>query len=457
MNLHEDCEERLTILGGGPAGLGLALRAHQSDIPFVLFEKASQVGGLCRTLRCGEHLYDSGAHRFHDQDPEVTATLRDLMGDDLRPVHAPSKIYDRGGFINFPPTPLNLLRSSGLREIGRIAWELLSARWQSALRDRQEISFRDFAVSRFGETLAKRLLLDYSEKLWGLPAGQLAPDVATRRLQGMTLRTLLREFLLPKTTTTHIDGAFLYPRSGYGSIATAIQGALPTAAIRTAHEVTRLECWRGSVHRLHFAGHAPVEVSGKVVSTLPLTLLVRLLGEQIAPDAHRAAEALRFRHIRLIFLRLNQPGVSPHASIYLPDLAFCVSRVSEPKNRSVAMAPAHETGLVAEVPCFTGDPICSMPPEDLAARVIGELQQIRLIDPNRVIEWRHHFLANAYPVYGLGFTRHVRAIQDALAAIHNLETLGRGGLFLYGSLHDQLRFAKEYIDQLTATREFTIA
>jgi len=450
-------EDHLTILGGGPAGLGLAFHAHQSDIPFVLFEKAPEVGGLCRTFRCGQHRYDSGAHRFHDQDPEVTAMLRDLLGDELRPVHAASKVYDRGAFIDFPPTPLNLLRSSSLGEIGRAAWEIAAARWRGALGARPQASFRDFAVSRFGETLAKRLLLDYSEKLWGLPAGELAPDVATRRLQGMTLGTLLRELLLPNAAATHIDGTFLYPRRGYGEIAAALDAALPAGAVHTSYEVTRLECRRGSVHRLHFAGHAPVEVSGKVVSTLPLTLLVRLLGDQIAPEAHRAAAALRFRHLRIVFLRLDQTGVSHHASIYLPDPTLCVSRVSEPKNRSLAMAPAHETGLVAEVPCFAGDAICDMPPEELAARVIGELQQVRLIDRGRVMEWRHHFLANAYPVYELGYAQHVRVIQEALAAIDNVETLGRGGLFLYGSLHDQLRLAREYVEDLNAVPEVLIA
>ena len=60
---------------------------------------------MCRTLSCGEHLYDSGAHRFHDRDPEITRDLLDLMGDDLVRVDAPSAIRDRGRYIDFPPTP----------------------------------------------------------------------------------------------------------------------------------------------------------------------------------------------------------------------------------------------------------------------------------------------------------------------------------------------------------------
>src|SRR5260370_42357824 len=96
----------LTILGGGPAGLGVAFYASERRLPFALFERAAELGGMCRTFRAGGHLYDSGAHRLHDRDPEITADLRRLLGDALRTVTSPSQIYHRGRFIAVPPTPL---------------------------------------------------------------------------------------------------------------------------------------------------------------------------------------------------------------------------------------------------------------------------------------------------------------------------------------------------------------
>jgi protoporphyrinogen oxidase len=156
----------LTILGGGPAGLGAAFNAHRAGIPFALYERSSEFGGLCRTLRCGAHSYDCGAHRFHDRDADITRDVRSILHDDLLPVHSPSKIYDRGRFIDFPPTPLNALFSSiRARESIRIGLEIIRSR----RRDIPIVSFEDFAVSQFGKTLARRLLLNYSEKLWGLP------------------------------------------------------------------------------------------------------------------------------------------------------------------------------------------------------------------------------------------------------------------------------------------------
>jgi protoporphyrinogen oxidase len=431
----------LTILGGGPAGLGVAFYAQRAGIPFVLFEKSADLGGMCRTLRHGEHLYDCGAHRFHDQDAEITRDVLELMSDEMLAVDAPSMIWDRGRFVDFPPTPLNAIVSCGPIEALRIGFELLRAH----VKPRACISFEDFAVSQFGETLARRIVLNYSEKLWGLPAAQLSPDIATRRLKGMTLRSLFFELMFPSKKTTHIDGAFLYPRGGYGRIAQNLESTLPRGSLRCAHEIVGLQCEDGAITRIHFADGQVVEPRGRVVSTLPLTVLVKFLGEQMSADARQAAASLRFRQIRLLFLRLKRPQLSANASIYIPDPEFCISRLSEPRNRSAAMAPPGETSLVVEVPCFLNDPIQRMSHEDLAERVQSELQALKLVNRAEIVEWKHHFLANAYPVYSTDYSSKVRIITEALAQISNLSTLGRAGLFFYGHLHDQLRMAKDCV------------
>ncbi|HJQ82498.1 MAG TPA: FAD-dependent oxidoreductase [Candidatus Binatia bacterium] len=436
----------LTILGGGPAGLGVAYYATRAGQRVALYEKSTALGGLCRTLQAGAHRYDTGAHRFHDRDPDVTRDVRELVGDDLRSVDAPSQICDRGRFVDFPPTPLNLLLSSSVGDAGRIGLEILRGR----LARRAPVSFGDFAVRQFGETLARRYLLAYSEKLWGLPAHELSPDVATRRLSGMTIGSLVRELVAPGRKTRHIDGRFLYPRLGYGQIADRLTAALPAAAINAGRAVVGLECAQGRVARIRFADGAAVEPGDRVVSTLPLTVLVKLLGDAAPADARRHVERLRFRHIRLVFLRLAQERVSPNASIYVPDPSLIISRISEPKNRSAEMAPPDETSLVVEVPCFTGDAVHGLSDGALVDRVVSELERLGLVRPDAVLETHVHFLPHAYPVYALDFGATVARVLDALAGIENLDTLGRGGRFVYGHLHDQLGVAKEYVARRAA-------
>jgi|HubBroStandDraft_3_1064219.scaffolds.fasta_scaffold07314_3 protoporphyrinogen oxidase len=436
----------LTVLGGGPAGLAVALYAARQGIPFALFERDSELGGMCRTWRFGEHRYDSGAHRFHDRDPEITADLRSLMGGELAQVRSPSQIHYRGRFVDFPPTPLNWLRARGLGEAVQVGAEILKARW----RPRPEHSFEDVAANRYGRRLGEPLLMAYSEKLWGLPSARLSPEVATRRLSGFGLRSLLCELLLPGRKSAHLDGSFLYPRLGYGQVAARICAQLPARRLHTGHSVVRLERKGNQVRAIRFEGRPPLAVGGRLVSTLPLTVLVRALGGALPPEAGRAACELRFRHVRLVFLRLRGERHSPNASIYLPDPGLAASRVSEPRNRSAAMAPPGETGLLAEVPCSTGDELFTLAATALAERVVADLAGIGLVDSAAVLGCETRTLWNAYPVYSLDYAEHLRVIGDALAEIENLDLLGRGGRFWYSHLHDQMRAAKDYVGSLAS-------
>jgi protoporphyrinogen oxidase len=209
---------------------------------------------------------------------------------------------------------------------------------------------------------------------------------------------------------------------------------------------------RGRLRAIAFSGRPTIEVPGPVVSTLPLPTLVRLLGDAVPEQARTLAATLRFRHLRIVFLRLAVARCSPNATIYLPDPRLAVSRISEPKNRSVAMAPAHETGLVCEMPCFAGDALHALDETALAERLVGELAGAGLIDAGKVLGWRHHFLPNAYPVYALDYADAVYGIRSALARVPGLDLLGRAGTFWYSHLHDQLRSARDYVRSLRTTR-----
>ena len=66
----------ITVLGGGPAGLSIGYYAKKKDIPFTIYEANDCIGGNSTTLRHGDFLYDSGAHRLHDKDASVTEELQ---------------------------------------------------------------------------------------------------------------------------------------------------------------------------------------------------------------------------------------------------------------------------------------------------------------------------------------------------------------------------------------------
>jgi protoporphyrinogen oxidase len=146
-------------------------------------------------------------------------------------------------------------------------------------------------MSRWYGTGPGGVNINYSEKLWGLPADQLSPDVATRRLGGMTLRSLLVELVRPHRKARHIDGAFLYPLGGYGELPAALAARLPPGAAHLEHEAAGFDVDRDRIVRVRFAGREAVEVGDRLVATLPLTILVRLLGRVVPEGARRHRSA----------------------------------------------------------------------------------------------------------------------------------------------------------------------
>ena len=93
---------RIEILGAGPAGLGVGYYAKKKGIPLSIFELTNEVGGNSRTITKGAFRYDTGAHRLHNKHHNVTQMVKTLLGDDLKKIYAPSKIYHNGSMVDFP-------------------------------------------------------------------------------------------------------------------------------------------------------------------------------------------------------------------------------------------------------------------------------------------------------------------------------------------------------------------
>jgi protoporphyrinogen oxidase len=113
------------------------------------------------------------------------------------------------------------------------------------------------------------------------------------------------------------------------------------------------------------------------------------------------------------------------------------------------MSPDGETGIVIECPCFQDDEIGLMSVDGLYRRTVDEIEDLGFPIRDRVLDWRHHFLPNAYPVYSLEYEEHLEKALEFLQRFKNLHTLGRNGTFFYSHLHDQFRFGENYISKLS--------
>ena len=73
---------RVAVLGAGPAGLGAALALSRSGVDVTVFERAEQVGGLCRSMELWGEPVELGAHLLVRDDPTIDRLWDELIGDD---------------------------------------------------------------------------------------------------------------------------------------------------------------------------------------------------------------------------------------------------------------------------------------------------------------------------------------------------------------------------------------
>ncbi|MCC6477507.1 FAD-dependent oxidoreductase [bacterium] len=434
------------ILGAGPAGLAAGYYLSHSGFRPLLLEAADEPGGFARTYTHREFRYDAGAHRFHDKDPEITSDLKRLMGPRLLHARAPSQICWKNTFLDFPLSPLDLIIKMGVGDISRAAWDLVRARCSRSKE--QDHTLETQALHRYGKAIANSFLIGYSEKLWGVPANRLLPEVSGGRLKGLTARTVFYELVKGKRSkTAHLDGSFYYPRNGYGEIADHLAEAIGRDNILTRRTISRISHDRGRLVSIHIDG--VTLDADEVVSTLGPLRFLSLLDPKPPRDILDAASSLKFRDLLLVVVFLNRPRVSNNASIYFPSLQFPFTRLHEPKNRSPEMAPPNQTCVVVEIPCFPNDPICLLPHHVIAENTIEQIESLNLFKGSEVIDTKIHYLSSAYPVLEIGSEALVESVMNYLRGFENLHTVGRAGRFEYKHVHDLMKQGKELAARLT--------
>ncbi len=434
------------MLGAGPAGLACGVWARRAGLSVRLLEARERVGGNAVTFAAGPFRYDSGAHRLHRPSPAVAALVDELAGDLLHPVDAPSRVLWRGRRLRFPPRLREMWSVLGPGLSLRALGEVLAARAGKSWGAPPD-SFAALATARYGPSLARFLLLDYSEKLWGLPATRLAPEVAGGRLRGLDLRGALRGLL--GLAPRHLDGRFLYPRGGFGALSERLADAIGSSRIALSAPVQRLLHDGRRIRAVEVGGRK--EPVREVASSLPLPGLLARLDPPL-PALQSLAAGLRFRHLVLLALFLDRPRVGPDASLYFPDPALPFTRVVEPKNRCASLAPPTQTALVVELPCGDGDGLWTAEEEEVRARVLPELEAWGLVRPEELLGSRLHRLPRAYPVLERGSGALRERLRRGLARLENLHLVGRNAGFVYGHVHDWLEQGRRLAEWLRRRR-----
>lgn len=432
-------KEDVLILGAGPAGMAAAFELHKAGKSLMVIEKNETVGGLARTFKYGEFRTDTGPHRFYSQNQYLYDLIEDLLGERWIKVDRLTRFYINGKFFIYPVELKNALLNVGPYKAFRILFDYLFEKIKSRFVNKNLHSFEDYVVSVFGRTLAELNMLNYTEKIWGLPCSEISSDWAKQRIKGLSLIEVMKKaFTKSKEGPKTLVDQFYYPDTGTGLIYEKMKerilargnidvktNSYPVSVIHDDNKITEVAVNSEDNNRIYQPEY--------VISSIPVTEFINLLEPEAPREVSQAVRNLTFRSHVSLFIRLNKPSVFPDQWIYFPDKEIPFGRIMEPKNFSREMSPPDKTSLLVELFCWENDRIWNANKEELFEFSIKWLESLDFIKRNEVIDYYVHKEKYAYPVYDLHYKEHLQKIKNYLNQFKNLQCVGRFGSFRYNN------------------------
>ncbi|MDP8222833.1 MAG: FAD-dependent oxidoreductase [Candidatus Lernaella stagnicola] len=418
------------ILGGGLAGLTCADELARRGVEVTVLEAGPVVGGLARNVQIHDAGFDLGGHRFFTENPNMMTWLRSLLGDNLLEIGRKSRIRLNGRFFDYPLRPLNALGNFGFKGAAKVLTDYAGAAIRSHLAPTvSDLSLEDWVTRRFGRELYEVYFRPYSEKVWGIPCREISAEWAAERIQLLGLGDAIFRALRPAGKPKTYASRFWYPRGGIGVIANTLAERIRAGGgkVLTGHRVTQIDTADGKVKSV-LVGKKRF-AADLVVSTMPLTEIGRLTG---APQ--QALSRLSFRSLRCVFLIIDQPRVTEDTWLYFPESDLSFGRCHEPRNWDPGMAPPGRTSLCLEVFCNEGDEIWRRKADELVAACADDLDAVGLVPRGRVIAGDSIAVANAYPVFRVGFRGPLEEVLASVTALSNLRLTGRTGAYRYENM-----------------------
>lgn len=278
-------------------------------------------------------------------------------------------------------------------------------------------NFEVFIDQVWGKGIAKHFATPYNRKLWAVPLSEMETSWLGGRVPMPDLGEMIEGALKPSPKPMGPNARFGYPlRGGFQAL---MNGFLPhmRGALRLNTRVVQVS----PDDRTVTFDDGTLQPYDFLISTMPLPLLVRCLGQKAPPEIHEAANRLRYVSVRCVHLGVGVERPTEKHWIYYPeDTVF--HRIFVQGNASPHCNPPGGFGLTCEITYSSYKPLpCEG--EELIKRCVDDCIQVGIIPADAPI-WAavECDMPHAYVVYDharphlVGKIRHWLEERDIILA-----------------------------------------
>jgi protoporphyrinogen oxidase len=412
-----------------------AYQLAKGGVDVEVYEASEQVGGMARSFQLWGQTVDLGPHRFFSNDARVNRLWLEVIGRDYRMVSRLTRIYYNQRFFRYPLEPANALWNMGLWTAARCVLSYLKEKASPSFPPDSPGTFESWVVGRFGRRLFDMFFKSYSEKLWGIPCQELDADFAAQRIKKFSLGEAIKSSLgLGKANHKTLVDHFAYPLGGTGMAYERMAEAVREwgGEVHLKRPVRRVLHDDGHVHGLEFAD-GEQRYFDHVLSTMPLTLLVRGLGD-LPADVRKAADSLTFRNTILVYLNVAGTDLFPDQWLYVHSPDLKMGRVTNFRNWVPELYGEQKTSILAlEYWCYDQDALWAQAEQELIHRAEQEIRATGLIGDTPIAAGKVVRIRRCYPVYRTGYKDHLARVVSYLRGFRGLTPIGRYGSFKYNN------------------------
>jgi protoporphyrinogen oxidase len=395
-------QDNILILGAGPAGLACALELEKSNISSIIIEKQDEVGGLAKTFTFkGNFLTDLGPHRFYSKNQYINSLLKDLLGKDLLIVKRKTRQLIHRKFYDYPVKAAQALKNIGFLNSIKIAIDYFLSIINYKLLNKKINNFEDYIIANFGRTLGEFNMLNYTEKIWGLPCSKISLEWATQRIKGLNLISAFYNAVLgklsksPRTLADH----FYYPKYGTGTIYKAIEKRLRSKIYKKTYP-TKITHSRSKITdvRLNTGKHIKPKI---LVESVPITEFIHLLSPKPPKEVIKASKNLKWRSQIYIFITVNKKQITDDNWLYFPTKDVPFGRAAEMKNFSEKMSPKGKTSFMVEYFVSENDALWNLPKKQLFNLTIKHIEELGFFKQKDVVDRVYSVSFNDMIIYDI--------------------------------------------------------
>jgi len=484
------------IIGAGPAGITAAYELiTKSEILPIIIEKTNDVGGISKTVIHNGNRMDIGGHRFFSKSDVVMKWWLDILplqGSYLKNDNTLyinyrkkqseiallsegpdpeltdrvmlvrkrfSRVFYLQRFFDYPIT-LNFktLSNLGLFRILKIG---ISYIWIRIFPVKEIKSLEDFFISRFGKELYVTFFKNYTEKVWGVPCTEIAPDWGAQRIKKLSISTALKHALKSvlspkhsieqKNTETSLIEHFIYPKLGPGQMWETVLKMIEEKGGRIIRNSEVVELFntenkiKGVCYIDHITNLKHTIKGDYFFSSMPVKDLINSFAKNVPPEVKKIAEGLKYRDFITVGLLLNklkvknetkqitQNNLIPDCWIYIQESNVKIGRLQIFNNWSPYLVKNKDKVWIGlEYFCNQGDDLWNMNDNDFIQFSINELHSINIIDKKEVIESTIIRMPKTYPAY-YGTYPQFNLIRNFTDTYENLFLVGRNGMHKYNN------------------------